>query len=60
MDNLKITVGYERGKCSVCKETTQVRLIMDDKKVLKICKRCVETMQNDSAESILKKYGKRK
>ncbi len=60
MDNLKITVGYERGNCSICKEMTQVRLIMDNKKVTKVCNNCVKKMENKSALEIHKEYGKKR
>jgi hydrogenase maturation factor HypE len=60
MEEIKITVGYERGRCSVCEQMTQVRLVMDEKKIAKICNKCVEEMKNESGDTILRKYGRKR
>ncbi|RLG17666.1 hypothetical protein DRN62_00510 [Nanoarchaeota archaeon] len=54
---MRITLGFEYGRCDVCGEEKQVRILLDDKKAARICADCANRLRGTS-EEVLLKYGK--
>ncbi|MCW1296365.1 MAG: hypothetical protein OH319_01655 [Candidatus Parvarchaeota archaeon] len=56
---LGITLGFEEGICSICKEKKNVRILCDQerKKIVKICESCAEKFGTLSAGEIMDMFG---
>jgi hypothetical protein len=58
VEKLKITMGFEEGICDICNQVKPVRLLMNDKKLVKICESCAKELGSISSAEVLEKYGK--
>lgn len=51
-----MTSGFEKGKCSVCGMECEVRILLGNDRIVKICKDCA-IKSGLSVEELLEKHG---
>ncbi len=52
-----ITPFYQKGKCVLCKKVKEIRLIMNDDIIVKICEECSNNHTDLTVNDLLAKYG---
>jgi transcription elongation factor Elf1 len=53
----KITRDYQEGVCNICNEETLVRVVVNNKKAVSVCKDCINKVGNMTVNELLNKFG---
>ncbi len=53
----KITRDYQEGFCNVCGNETLIRVLINNKKTVSICKNCLSKVGSMTVNELLIRYG---
>lgn len=53
----KMTRDYQEGFCNICKKEALVRVLVNSKRSVCVCKNCINEVGDMTINELLKKYG---
>ncbi|MBD3312379.1 hypothetical protein GF352_02925 [archaeon] len=53
----KITRDYQKGLCNICKKETMVRVLVNNKKAVNVCKQCLDKVGALTVSELLNRFG---